>query len=337
MSVALIITVDTEEDNAWEGDYPTAGHTVKNLRGVERFQALCDRFGVRPTYLVDAPVVQDERAAGLLREIAGSGRCEIGAHVHPWCNPPLRAPVGAGGSYLCNLPPEIQQEKLAWITDALYERLDARPRSFRAGRYGLDSAGLKILSELGYRVDSSVLPFSDYSDDGGPSFERAPCVPYFPADNDLCRAARNGAVLEVPVSVGFNRVDFARVQSLRNAVLARQWLRRLRLVGLMDRTRVLQRIKFSPEQSDAARMKRLVTAYHARGAPAMVMLLHSSSLVPGCAPYVPTAERLDALYRDLEETLEHCLAQRGMVAYTLTEFAEAYCPATEVAIGEAER
>ena len=89
MPPTLIVTVDTEEEGLWTGEYPANGNTVENTRGIPRFQALCDQFGIRPTYLVDTPVVEDDRSVELLSEIQQSGRCEIGAHLHPWCTPPF--------------------------------------------------------------------------------------------------------------------------------------------------------------------------------------------------------------------------------------------------------
>ena len=89
MTAAFIVTVDTEEEGLWGGRYPRTGHTVENVRGVVRFQTLCDQYGVRPTYLIDAPVLENEAAAGLLRGLKDNGVAEIGAHMHPWCTPPL--------------------------------------------------------------------------------------------------------------------------------------------------------------------------------------------------------------------------------------------------------
>ena len=62
-------------------------------------------------------------------------------------------------------------------------------------------------------------------------------------------------------------------------------------------------------------------------APAMVMLLHSSSLVPGGSPYVGNEARLERLHDDLAETWQYCLSARGMTAETLTGFASAYLQA----------
>ncbi len=323
MRTALVVTVDTEEEGLWGGKYRRTGNTVENVRGIPRFQELCDRFGVKPTYLVDAPIVGDDGAVDLLRAIQDDGRAEIGAHLHPWCNPPLVEEINARNSYLSNLPESLQRDKLVWLTETIEHRFGRRPTSFRAGRYGLDIRGARILHELGYEVDSSVIPFTDYSREGGPNFQHAPHTPYFIDGHDLCRPHDAGFLLEVPVSVGFNRPDFARAQAILRRAM-HPTLRRFRSVGILDRLGIVRRIKFSPEQSDARRMGQLVDAYLAQQAPVLVMMLHSSSLWPGCSPYVGDARALDGFFGRMMEVFESCLVVRGMVSATLSECATSH-------------
>ena len=324
MTMALIVTVDTEEEGLWGGRYPRTGNTVENIKGVDRFQRLCDRFNIRPTYLVDAPVVQDASAVSTLKAIQDDDRCEIGAHVHPWCNPPLNGPTDDRSSYLCNLPEQIQRDKVTWLTEQIEAQFGRRPTSFRAGRYGLDIVGARILHELGYVVDSSVIPFTNYSSEGGPNFEQAPIAPYdidLESDNLLSSSnttANTDTLLEVPVSVGYNRTDFRRAFSVQRFIRTSP-LKHFRTEGILDRLGLLRRIKFSPEQADARRMKELVDASLVQDLQVMVMMLHSSSLVPSFSPYVQTEDQLDQFYSRLEGTFEYCLATQNMNNLTLGE------------------
>jgi hypothetical protein len=323
MTCVLIVTIDTEEERVWGARYAPNGHTVENVAGISRFQALCDRFGIRPTYLVDAPVVQDASAVRLLRPLQDAGRCEIGAHVHPWCNPPNTQPCDGRTSYLCNWPAAQQRDMLAWLTNAIRKQFDRAPTSFRAGRYGLDIVGARILADLGYQVDSSVVPFTDYSVAGGPDFSTAPHRPYYVGGDDLCRPEPAGKLLEVPVSVGFNRKNFSRAHALQQAI-RRAGLSPLRLEGLLDRLNLVRRIKFSPEQSGERRMKQLAEAYLRQQAPAIVLMFHSSSLMPGYSPYVRTPADLERFYRRLESVFEYCMIHRSMTNSPLSEFARAW-------------
>ena len=317
----LLVTVDTEEDGAWDG-FRATGNTVRNAAGLDRFQELCDRYNIRPTYLVDEPVVRDEFAAEKLGALHDADQCEIGAHLHPWCNDPKTEEISDHNSYLCNLPAELQREKLTHLTELIEKAFGHRPTSFRAGRYGLDHVGFAILADLGYVVDSSVIPFTDYSAQHGPDFSRAPHLPYYPGANELCETSERGDLLEVPVTVGFNRVDYSSASRLRNFAM-RPLPRRLRMVGIFDRLGIVQRIKLSPEQTDAARMQRLIAVLCEQRAPCVVLMLHSSSLTVGTSPYARTEEMLDRLFERLDSVFSYC-CERDMRSATLTEFAKQY-------------
>lgn len=325
MKPSLVVTVDTEEEGLWGGQYRPIGNTVENIQHLPRFQEICDRHGVRPTYLVTAPVVMDDRAAAILQEIHEDDRCEIGTHLHPWCTPPLYNGTGSETeTFMCNLSASQQRQKLVWLTDVIEQRFRRRPTSFRAGRYGLDAVGAQVLIELGYTVDSSVIPFTSYADRGGPDFRLAPYVPYFVGQTSLLDPHDHGSLLEIPVTVGFSRSDFAFAHIVQEASRSR-WLSRFRAEGVLDRLGIARRIKFSPEQADFRRMRQLVNATlrQTRSSTVMVMLLHSSSLMSGGSPYSHTERDRDALLDRLDEILGYCIHNKSFSSTTLSECAGA--------------
>lgn len=321
MTTSLLVTVDTEEDDAWS-DFRATGNAVRNAAGLDRFQRLCDKHGVSPTYLVDEPVIDDHLAIEKLSKFQRDGRAEIGAHLHPWCGQPYEEEINDRNSYLCNLPESLQRAKLEHLTKRIEETF-GRPTSFRAGRYGLDHVGAGILTDLGYVVDSSVIPFTNYAAQHGPNFENAPHRPYYPSSHDLCTPIARGDLLEIPVGVGFNRSNFARAKKWRDTAMA-PGLRQLRMVGILDRLGIAQRIKLSPEQSDASRMKTLIDALREQQAPCAVLMLHSSSLIRGTSPYVRTEEALGRLFRRLDDVFAYCRVRLQMCGPTLSEFASEY-------------
>jgi hypothetical protein len=318
----LIITIDTEEEGLWSGRFRPTGNTVQNIQGLTRFQSLCDRLGIRPVYLVDAPVVQDPRASDVLAQIHSDGRCEIGAHVHPWCNPPIDEFHDQQESYLCNIPVDRQQAKIEWLTNAIGERFGKRPVSFRCGRYGLDIAGARLLAANGYSVDSSVIPFTNYSADGGPDFTNAPWQPYRVGDEDLTVPGIGGDLLEVPVGVGFNRANFARAMKFQQ-LAGKPPFRWLKMEGILDRLGIVRRIKLSPEQADARAMQRLIDCYcSGKQAPVLVMMFHSTSLSPGHSPYVRDEQQLDRFLRRIEDTVEYSAHKHSAACCTLDELTD---------------
>ena len=60
-------------------------------------------FGVRPTYVVTWEMATRPESAAVLRDLARTGRCEIGTHLHPWSSPPFR-PEDLAGPHLSAQP-----------------------------------------------------------------------------------------------------------------------------------------------------------------------------------------------------------------------------------------
>src|SRR5439155_773374 len=76
-------------------------------------------------------------AADILGEVRARWGDEVGAHLHPWNTPPLDDPFLPHNTVLKNLPGALQRAKLEHLTALLTQAVGARPRCFRAGRFGL--------------------------------------------------------------------------------------------------------------------------------------------------------------------------------------------------------
>ena len=59
---------------------------------------------MRPTYVVTWEMATRPESASVLRDLARTGRCEIGTHLHPWSSPPFRPEDLAAHTYPHNLP-----------------------------------------------------------------------------------------------------------------------------------------------------------------------------------------------------------------------------------------
>lgn len=299
----FIISVDTEEEGL-------------NLRGLPRFQALCEQLGVPPTYLIDAPVLENAAAIANLRQWQTAGRCEVGSHCHPWCNPPIAAaPLRPADTFLSNLPLELQREKLGWLTARIADALGQPPTSYRAGRYGFNQTSAQVLLELGYLVDSSVLPLYDYRPQGGPDFRDSRREPH-----RLHCAVVGRDLLEIPVTAGFTAPGYRRRRAVWSRVRERPW-KHLRGAAIADRLGIARRVKLSPEGTRLADLIALVDASVKDGIETMVLMLHSSSLVAGFSPYARDNAMLESLYDRLAGVVRYATSEYGFYGTTLTEAA----------------
>src|SRR5437763_1642132 len=148
----LIVAVDTEAEFDWNGPFARTQTSVRNVRNQVLAQSIFDEFGVRPIYLVDYAVANQAEGFMPIREILDAGRCEIGAHLHPWITPPFDEKVNDRNSYSHNLPTQLQSQKLATLTDAITSNLGVRPVAYRAGRYGVGEDIAEIMDALGYQI-----------------------------------------------------------------------------------------------------------------------------------------------------------------------------------------
>src|SRR5262249_20923873 len=85
----LLVVVDTEGAFDWSKPHSRAATSVEHMRFQIRTQAIFERFGIAPTYVVDYPVASQEAGYGPLRDWLNAGTCHVGAHLHPWVNPPF--------------------------------------------------------------------------------------------------------------------------------------------------------------------------------------------------------------------------------------------------------
>jgi hypothetical protein len=307
---ALVVSIDTEEEGLWSNVYRPAGNGCRNIAWLPRLHQVFASLGVKPTYLVDYPVVTDRAARSILRELAAGGAAEIGAHLHPWCTPPLELDGRWRVTYPHQLPAAVQLAKMETLCAAIASAFGAWPRSYRAGRWGFDASTVPVLERLGFAVDTSVRPLWWDRGAGAPSFRSAPVNPYRLDGGDASRAGES-RVVEVPVScafVGPLPALLARVAAFVPAAPGMRYaLERLGLRSLL------------PEQQTLAEMCALVDALVARGAPVLNVMFHSSTAMPGATPFVRDRTQLEHFVTRVERLLEHARARHDALPLGLSE------------------
>ncbi len=304
----LLITIDTEEDNAWG---PPRADPTRNAAVLPRFQALCEAHGLRPTYLTDYPMAASpvfrDFGSDVLRRRAG----EIGMHLHAWNTPPripLTADDGLYHPYLIEYPEVLMREKIARMTDVLECAFGVKMVSHRAGRWSLNAAYVRLLIDFGYRVDCSVTPHvswrrapGDPLQHGGTDFSRFPEEPYFVDPADISRAGAS-PLLELPVTIAAARHAQPALRLLNRFFPPVHWLR--------------------PNGRNQQALLALVDRQLARGAHHLEFILHSSELMPGGSPTFADEDAIECLYDDLEALFAY--ASQRCRPLTLAEFHQDY-------------
>jgi hypothetical protein len=308
----VIVSIDTEEDN-WE---PTRdGVTVECIRELPHQHRFLEQFGARTTYFVNHAVSSTPWAADILRSLEADGTVELGGHLHPWNTPPLHEPMLPRYSMLKNLPAAAQHAKLAEVTRTHTEVFGCAPRAFRAGRWGLGTDGVRSLISLGYRIDSSVTPFMDWSAyDDGPDFTAAPMSHYRLDGNGLpTQPVPGGPLLEIPGTFGYSRGPFERWHPVHQQ-LNRRWARVARLAAFANRSRLLSKIALTPEMDSASAMLRLCRRHLEFGGRYLHVFWHTPTLRPGLAPFVQTRRDLTRFYAAIARLFD------GLAAFATPQF-----------------
>lgn len=201
----LWITIDTEmdADEHWHKSWPPCYSSV--TEGIPKLlRPIWNRLDAHPVYFVSPEVLYSETCCTVLREEIQRGAM-IGAHLHPeyiepdkiW-GPEIesvepRFPNSAYGT-------ESEKQKICNLTLLIREKLGVTPIWYRGARFGADTDTIRILNELGYRYDSSVTPYINWSSKGGPDHSRAPEESYEVSINDLYEKG-NSQILELPVTI----------------------------------------------------------------------------------------------------------------------------------------
>jgi hypothetical protein len=320
----LLVIVDTEEEFDWGQPFDRSSVGTSSIAAQPLMhERVYDRMGIVPTYMIDWPVATTPASVAVLRDLMEAGRCEIGTHLHPWVSPPYDEEVTHFNSYAGNLPRQLEFDKLRMITEAITTSFGRAPVGFKAGRYGLGPHTADSIASLGYCVDASVVPYSSFTDDGGPDFRAFDEHPYW------C-ATGAATLLELPVTTGYTGWLRSHGQALYE-LAQKPWARRAHLGGVLARSGALERIRLSPEQANGAEMRRLTQALLDDGCQVFSLTYHSPSMVAGHTPYVRTASDLEhfitmvhdycAWFRDaggqfmsVSQLQAHLAAQAGSVS-----------------------
>ncbi|QGP80781.1 polysaccharide deacetylase family protein [Sphingobium sp. CAP-1] len=302
----FMLFVDTEEEFDWNAPFSRTGHGVTALSGMARGQAYFAAARVKPVYVTDYPVIDCDAAAGMMGQWVADGAADIGAHLHPWVNPPHVEAVTAANSYVGFLPEAVERAKLDALCNRMEQQFGQRPIAYRAGRYGVGPNSARLLEMAGFRLDSSVRSRFDYSGQHGPDFRGMPQNPYWTGP------ARS--LVELPLSTAFAGLLRGGGERLYRAAQAMG-----PLAGALSRAHLLSRVPLTPEAVPVQDALAAIDALIEEGVRVLNFSFHSPTLEPGHTPYVRNEADQRAFYDWWDRILAH-LARRGVAAASLDQF-----------------
>lgn len=206
----FLITIDTEAD--W---FSFKENRVTNIFGIHFVQELCEKYHLKPTYLITYEVATKSESVNILKKYADKHLCEIGHHLHVWSTPPFFKPnkFGVEETMLEGIQAELPQDlfdlKMSRLDEAIVKNFGITARSHRAGKWGVDARTLHWLYEHGYVADSSLSPANVTRKITGikkiisRDSSKIPNHPFYPSENDITENANTEnphTVLEVPVT-----------------------------------------------------------------------------------------------------------------------------------------
>lgn len=315
--VIFLLSVDTEEEWDWSDEFPEKDFSVSNVEKIKPFQKFCQQLGIRPTYFTDYAVAEKPEAAAILREIVDNNTGEIGAHLHPWCNPPYYGKTGERESHVVNLPIDHVEKKLDALIELLNKQFGVMPNAFRTGRWGINGEVLSLLEKKGIEIDSSMYPFfkNEFFD-----CEQTILTPYWPNFTEPMNSGAQRSLLEIPVTVGFNWKHHHLMRRLYN-IISHPALYHLHLVTLFWHTHLLRKLYLSPEVTSGKDMRPLVNFALDNQHPVIHMYFHSSSLIDGATGFMKQDNAYDVICNNIRQVVEQIQERANIRFCTISEAA----------------
>ena len=304
----LVVVIDTEEEFEWGKEFRRDATCVRAIPALGRAQRIFDEFRIRPTYVIDYPVATQATSVEVLRGFLDSGRAVIGAHCHPWVNPPFDEEITPRLTFPGNLDAALERAKIRELASAIEASFGARPVCYKAGRYGLGPNSAAILEEEGFDVDLSVCANVDLGPEGGPD--------YTDASPDTRLFGRARKLAEIPTTAGFLGWLWPIGPALRRGFGDG------RVASVLRRVGALERIRLSPEGVEPRDHRRLTRALVRRGVRVFQFSFHSPSVEPGCTAYVRDEADLSRFLDALRRYFDFFLGELEGVALTPGEVRE---------------
>ncbi|MBX7150454.1 hypothetical protein K1X84_02355 [bacterium] len=301
----FLITIDTECDKSsdWSVRYP---FTFRNITHgvVDVLQPLFNRFGVKPTYLLSPEIIANDEPASIFKKLQGD--FELGTHLHgEYIEPFSNFTTKSTDEFQADYTREIEFAKIENLTLLFEKNFGYRPDSFRAGRFGMGNNTLAILDQLGYKVDSSLYPFSiNKTIQFTLNRYYYPIKPYYPFVRKFEQKTKR--ILEVPLTVSSK--FFLNLPAAFGSMISNSQFMTGVAYKLFGKDKV-KTFSLRPSSLSEKKMIEIIDEYiahHCDGENVFInMMFHSNEIAAGCSPYAQTDAEVQRLVERIQKTIEY--------------------------------
>jgi hypothetical protein len=313
---AFLITIDTEGDNLWNCPQDI---TTANAAFLPRFQVLCEKYGLKPTWLTNWEMLDSPEFCEFAQDTLERNVAEVGMHLHAWNNPPvepLTTDDWRSHPYLIQFSETQMRQKIRAITDRLEDTFCVKMLSHRAGRWAFNESYAQLLVEHGYQVDCSVSPHICWQHEHPDlpctvDYRKFPDRAYFMDLDDISQESERSLLLEIPVTI-LKRSPSPVAKTFRKAT---NWNKLgQRISNRLFPTEAWLR----PNGRNGSELVQTMNTAIERGGDFVEFMLHSSEFMPGGSPRFRTEAAIEKLFEDIERLFE--AAAGCCVGMTLAEY-----------------
>ena len=292
----LLVTIDTEPDCDihWNRTAPLKFTSV--TYGIPQLlRPIWNKYNTAPIYFVCPEVVNNDVCCEVLKKEIQQGAI-IGTHLHSeYIEPDLvHIPGKPSYEYPCFAhSTEIEMEKIKNLTELIKKKLGVNPLWYRAARFGADMDTIRSLKKLGYKYDSSVTPYINWTKQGGPDHSKAPLQPYWISKEDYYKAAEEKdsiGILEVPVTITGKRGGLFG-SLLPENWLFYKWIRPTHVSVWEQKKMIDELLKKYPD-------------------PTLVMMFHSQEIIINASPYVRNNWMQRTFLSRMERIIEYAQSKK---------------------------
>ena len=295
-NIYFIITIDTESDNAWSKPEVIK---LENLKEIPRFQDLCEKYKIIPTYLLSYECVTRDEAVSIFKPILDRKKCEIGHHLHVWSTPPFQKKSKTEDvdlewilSFQYELPDSLFEEKASTLKEAIINNYNVTPTSHRAGRWGIDIRTTRWLANNEFLVDTSIVPFLNSHIERIRKDKKCKLI-YDQSGLNSWKIDDKKSLIEIPVTVKIPKYFTNTFLTINNPL----YLKTIHKIncGKVLRPNPSYPLTFYPHiiNHSIKRKMRIIN-----------MMLHSSELAYGCSPFSKTKDSTAFIWNALEKTFQ---------------------------------